>query len=144
MGKSISITVEQLKKLEPLSSLSDERLEELVTLSYVEKMPIGVSIFHEGDIDNHKDLVARVGVSPFEKRGPDILKGLHLGVSTSYGEQDVDYPDDRDSIWNKGEWKTAGDTEFAEYNDGVAHDGHGQQPSNRKIQAAYQRHARRG
>ena len=52
MGKSISITVEQLKKLEPLSSLSDERLEELVTLSYVEKMPIGVSIFHEGDIDN--------------------------------------------------------------------------------------------
>jgi len=52
MGDSLSITVEQLQKLEPLSTLSIERLEELVSLSYVEKLPIGVSIFHEGDIDN--------------------------------------------------------------------------------------------
>ena len=88
----------------------------------------GIGIFNgarsnESDADNHKDLVARIGLSPFEKRGPDILKGLHLGVSTSYGEQDTAYPSDRDSIWNKGEWKTAGDTEFAQYNNGVAHDG---------------------
>ena len=88
----------------------------------------GIGIFNgarsnESDADNHKDLVARVGVSPFSRRGPSILKGLHLGVSTSYGEQDTAYPSDRDSIWNKGEWKTAGDTEFAELNDGVVHDG---------------------
>jgi len=52
MGDPLSITVERLQKLEPLSTLSEERLEELVSLSYVEKLPIGVSIFHEGDIDN--------------------------------------------------------------------------------------------
>ncbi|MGD8785658.1 MAG: cyclic nucleotide-binding domain-containing protein [Thioalkalispiraceae bacterium] len=52
MGDKSPISTEQLKKLEPLSSLSDERLEELVSLSYVDKLPIGVSIFHEGDIDN--------------------------------------------------------------------------------------------
>lgn len=88
----------------------------------------GVGIFNgtranEGDADNHKDLVARVGLSPFEKRGPEILKGLHLGVSSSYGEQDLAYAGDRDYFWNKGEWKTAGDTEFAQLNDGVTHDG---------------------
>jgi len=52
MSDPLSITVERLQKLEPLSTLSVERLEELVSLSYVEKLPIGVSIFHEGDIDN--------------------------------------------------------------------------------------------
>lgn len=52
MSDPLSITVERLQKLEPLSALSVERLEELVSLSYVEKLPIGVSIFHEGDIDN--------------------------------------------------------------------------------------------
>ena len=52
MSDSNSITIERLQKLEPLSSLSEERLEELVTLSYVENLSIGVSIFHEGDIDN--------------------------------------------------------------------------------------------
>lgn len=52
MSDSKSISIERLQKLEPLSNLSEERLEELVSLSYVEKLPIGVSIFHEGDIDN--------------------------------------------------------------------------------------------
>ena len=52
MGNSLALTVARLQKLEPLSTLSEERLEELASLSYVEKLPIGVSIFHEGDIDN--------------------------------------------------------------------------------------------
>lgn len=47
-----NISIERLKKLEPLSSLSQERLEELVSLSYVERMPIGMSLFREGEIDN--------------------------------------------------------------------------------------------
>ena len=46
------ISIERLKKLEPISNLSQERLEELVTLSYVERMPIGMSLFREGEIDN--------------------------------------------------------------------------------------------
>ena len=49
--KSI-ITIGQLKQFEPISSLSEERLEELVTLSYVERLGMGVSLFREGDIDN--------------------------------------------------------------------------------------------
>ncbi len=52
MVNKASITIERLKELEPLSNLSDERLEELVSLSYVEQLPIGVNLFHEGDIDN--------------------------------------------------------------------------------------------
>ena len=52
MDDSRSITLERLQNLEPVSNLSQERLEELVTLSYVEKMPIGMSLFREGDIDN--------------------------------------------------------------------------------------------
>ena len=56
---------------------------------------------------------------PLYRERSQFLKGLHLGVSTSYGEQDIDYPSDRDYFWNKGEWKTAGDTEFSQLNDGV-------------------------
>jgi CRP-like cAMP-binding protein len=52
MEDSRTISLERLKKLEPLSNLSTERLEELVTLSYVDKFPIGMSVFREGDIDN--------------------------------------------------------------------------------------------
>lgn len=52
MAKPVKITIERLRTLEPLSNLSDERLEELVSLSYVENLPIGVSIFREGEIDN--------------------------------------------------------------------------------------------
>ena len=52
MAKNVSLPINRLKDLEPLSNLSDERLEELMSLSYIEKLPIGVNIFHEGDIDN--------------------------------------------------------------------------------------------
>ena len=52
MQDARTITIERLGKLEPLSNLSTERLEELVTLSNVERMPIGVVLFREGDIDN--------------------------------------------------------------------------------------------
>jgi phosphate-selective porin OprO and OprP len=88
----------------------------------------GVGVFNgtranEGDIDEHKDLVARVAISPFLKRGPSLLRGLHLGFSTTYGKQDMEYSDDRDYFWNKGDLETAGDTEFFQFNDGVVHDG---------------------
>ncbi len=52
MQDARTITIERLGKLEPLSNLSTERLAELVTLSNVERMPIGVVLFREGDIDN--------------------------------------------------------------------------------------------
>jgi len=88
----------------------------------------GAGIFNgarsnESDADDHKDFVGRLAVTPFTGKGPSLLKGLHLGFSTSYGEQDAAYPGDRDAIWNKGELKTAGDSEFFQLSDGVAHDG---------------------
>ncbi len=52
MSKKSVIQVEQLKNLEPLASLSEERLQELVPLVYVEQLAIGGSLFREGDFDN--------------------------------------------------------------------------------------------
>jgi len=45
------ISIEALKQLEPISSLSEERLQELIPLVYVEQLPIGGSLFREGDLD---------------------------------------------------------------------------------------------
>ncbi|MDY6978576.1 MAG: cyclic nucleotide-binding domain-containing protein [Pseudomonadota bacterium] len=46
------LTIEVLKKYEPIASLSTERLEELLTLLSLDSPGIGVSLFREGDIDN--------------------------------------------------------------------------------------------
>ncbi len=52
MAKNSTINIERLMCLEPLSTLSNERLEELAKLAYVERVSIGVSLFREGDLDN--------------------------------------------------------------------------------------------
>ncbi len=52
MNDKPAIDIERLRQLEPLSALSPERLQELVSLSYVEHLPMGVSVFREGDVDN--------------------------------------------------------------------------------------------
>jgi len=52
MSKNTQVSVDRLKQLEPISALSEARLEELVGLSYVEKVGLGVSLFREGDVDN--------------------------------------------------------------------------------------------
>ncbi len=52
MRERTPIDVEQLRRLEPLSALSNERLRELVSLAYVEPLIMGVSVFREGDVDN--------------------------------------------------------------------------------------------
>lgn len=52
MSNKTLVSVDRLKQLEPISALSDARLEELVSLSYVEKIGLGVSLFREGDVDN--------------------------------------------------------------------------------------------
>jgi phosphate-selective porin OprO/OprP len=88
----------------------------------------GVGIFNgaranERDTDDHKDVVVRIGASPFHQNGPLLIKGLHLGFSTTYGEQEMAFPDDKDSFWSKGKLETAGDTKFFEFANGVSHDG---------------------
>jgi len=52
MAKNSTIDIERLVRLEPISALSNERLEELAKLAYVERVSIGVSLFREGDLDN--------------------------------------------------------------------------------------------
>ena len=52
MTNKKTISIEQLKKLEPITALSKERLQELMPLSYIEHLGIGASLFREGDIDN--------------------------------------------------------------------------------------------
>ena len=47
-----SVTLDQLRTLEPVASLSNERLEELIPLVYVEQLVIGGNLFREGDIDS--------------------------------------------------------------------------------------------
>lgn len=88
----------------------------------------GVGIFNgaranERDTDDHKDVALRIALSPFHQKGPLLVKGLHFGFSTTYGEQEMAFPDDKDSFWSKGKLETAGDTKFFEFASGVAHDG---------------------
>lgn len=52
MSNTDKITIEQLQAIEPISSLSKERLEELQGLVDVEVSGVGVTIFREGDVDN--------------------------------------------------------------------------------------------
>ncbi len=52
MAKKARLTAEQITHFEPISALSRARLEELVTLAYVERIGLGVSVFREGDVDN--------------------------------------------------------------------------------------------
>lgn len=52
MTKKESITLEELHALEPLSSLSRERLEELLPLTELKHLAMGQSLFREGDVDN--------------------------------------------------------------------------------------------
>ena len=52
MAKNSTINIERLMRLEPLSALSNERLDELAKLAYIERVSIGVSLFREGDLDN--------------------------------------------------------------------------------------------
>ncbi len=52
MNDKSRITIDRLKTLEPIATLSTERLEELVGLAYAERLAAGVSVFREGDVDN--------------------------------------------------------------------------------------------
>ncbi len=88
----------------------------------------GIGIFNgtrknTSDSDNHKDVAARLVLSPFNKSENFLLKGLHLGCSVTSGKEDMDMQGDKNRWWSKGKFQTAGDTKFFEFNDAVVHDG---------------------
>ena len=52
MNDKTKITRDRLKTLEPIAHLSNERLDELTGLAYIERLSPGMSVFREGDVDN--------------------------------------------------------------------------------------------
>lgn len=83
-GKKLSL--EQLKRLEPLSALSDERLQELQGLADVEHIGVGVTVFREGDVDNQSVYLLNgdVQVSSISNQVPEKV--------ISYKSKEAKYP----------------------------------------------------
>lgn len=52
MEQDSGVALDRLRHLEPMASLSPVRLAELATLSYIEKLGVGVCVFRVGDVDN--------------------------------------------------------------------------------------------
>ena len=75
---------DQLKRFEPLGELSDERLDELISLSYVEKIGIGVSLFREGEIDNQTLYLLSGDVQLTSSDGKILAEIKHLSEQTRF------------------------------------------------------------
>ena len=71
------------------------------------------------DTNDDKDVVARLVLSPFNSSNNLFLKGLHIGGSITYGNQETE----RDEMRRKGKFQTAGETAFFQFNNGILHDG---------------------
>ncbi len=52
IGQDTDRVIDKLRPLEPMASLSPPRLAELASLSYIEKLGVGVCLFRVGDVDN--------------------------------------------------------------------------------------------
>ncbi len=71
------------------------------------------------DANSDKDAVARVFVSPFKDLGMESLKGLGIGVSGTYGNQQKGTA----TSTNLPSYKTTGQTTFFSYASGVVSNG---------------------
>jgi len=69
----IELTRDNLRQFEPISSLSNERLDELVSLSYVEAVNMGVSLFREGDVDNQTIYILKGDVQLTSSKAKDEI-----------------------------------------------------------------------
>ncbi len=69
MSQDQSGILEQLRELEPLASLSDERLRELLNLADVEKVGVGACLFREGDVDNQSVYLLKGDVQLSDAQG---------------------------------------------------------------------------
>jgi len=71
------------------------------------------------DTNDDKDVVARLVFTPFNGSRNALLKGLHLGVGMTYGNQEAE----RDEMRRKGKFQTVGETAFFQFNEDVFHNG---------------------
>ena len=85
MDEKHVFSIETLKQFTPLSSLSDERLSELVGLSFSEKQNMGTCLFGEGDIDSQ---------TVYLLNGDVQLKSSDGGIDTviSAGSPEAKFP----------------------------------------------------
>ena len=74
---------------------------------------------NSSDTNDDKDIVARVVLSPFNSSNNPFLKGLHIGGSMTYGNQEAE----RGEMRRSGKFQTAGETAFFQFKDGILHDG---------------------
>ena len=117
----------------PVDNLTPDRDQGIMLHGSYERFGLhyGVGLFNgvranESDVDDHKDVAMRIGLTPFYKNKSLLFKGLYVGFSTTYGEEEMAYPDDEDAFWSKGKLETAGDTKFFQFTNGVKHDGNRQ------------------
>jgi len=117
----------------PVDNLTPDRDQGIMIHGSYERFGLhyGVGLFNgvranESDVDDHKDVAMRIGLTPFYKNKSLLLKGLYVGFSSTYGEEEMAYPDDEDAFWSKGKLETAGDTKFFQFTNGVQHDGNRQ------------------
>ena len=85
MTNKRTISIDQLKKLEPITTLSEERLQELMPLSYIEHLGIGGNLFREGDIDNQTVYLLEGDVQLTSSGG-------HIDKIISYKDQQARFP----------------------------------------------------
>jgi len=71
------------------------------------------------DVDDGKDLSGRVVVSPFLKSGINAFKGLRLGGSFTYGNENLT----ASQWWNSGKWNTAAGTTYMAMDNNVIQSG---------------------
>jgi phosphate-selective porin OprO and OprP len=71
------------------------------------------------DTNDDKDIVGRVVFTPFNSSNNPFLKGLHIGGSMAYGNQEAE----RAEMRRSGKFQTAGETPFFQFNNGILHDG---------------------
>lgn len=65
------ITAAELFRLEPISMLSIEQIQDLATQTWIEQLPAGTLLFQEGDTDNRSVYILEGEVKLFSKSHPE-------------------------------------------------------------------------
>ena len=79
----------------------------------------GYKLNKPSDADDGKDLAGRFVLAPFLKSGAAAVKGLRLGASFTWGNEDLT----ADQWWNSGKWSTAAGTPYMVMSNGVIQNG---------------------
>jgi len=79
----------------------------------------GYKLNKPSDADDGKDLAGRAVVAPFLRSGSKAVEGLRLGVSFTWGNENLA----KNQWWNSGNWTTAAGTIYMGMSDGVVQNG---------------------